>query len=72
VSPQVAGDFGIDLLLLANGGHPMVSHPRTRLTGAGFDDCMIHAFEAIEFLPLRTGTTTVSYSVRFTPRSPAR
>jgi hypothetical protein len=67
VSPQVAGDFGIDLLLLANGGKPMVSHPRTRLTGAGFTECMIQAFEQIEFLPLRAGTTTVSYSLRFTP-----
>ncbi len=67
VSPKVAGDFGIDLLLEATGGKTKTSHPRTRLKGDGFVECMNQAFLQIEFLPLKTGTTTVSYSLRFTP-----
>jgi hypothetical protein len=67
-SPRAAGDFGVDLLLQASGGRAKVSHPRTTLRGEGFVDCMTQVFEAIDFLPLKTNTTTVSYSLRFTPR----
>ncbi len=67
VSPKVAGEFGIDLLLEANGGRAKTSHPRTRLKGEGFVECMNEAFQSFDFLPLKTGRTTVSYSLRFTP-----
>ena len=69
VSPKVAGDFGIDLLLQASGGRAKTHHPRTQLKGAGFVECMTRVFQQIEFLPLKTNTTTVSYSLRFTPSS---
>jgi hypothetical protein len=68
VSPKSAGDFGIDLLLQSEGGRAKTSHPRSQLRGEGFVTCMTQAFEQIDFLPLKTGTTTVSYSLRFTPR----
>jgi hypothetical protein len=61
------GDFGLDLLIDKAGGKAKVSHPRTSLKGAGFKECMVAAFEAIDFKKPRGGTTTVSYSVRFTP-----
>jgi hypothetical protein len=67
VSPKIVGDFGIDLLLEGAGGRAKTSHPRTRLQGDGFVECMTEAFQQIDFLPLKTSTTTVSYSLRFTP-----
>jgi hypothetical protein len=67
VRPKVAGDFGIDLLLDAKGGKAKTSHPRTQLKGDGFVECMTQVFQQIDFLPLKTNTTTVSYSLRFTP-----
>ena len=65
--PQKGGDFGLDLLIDKAGGKAKVSHPRTSLKGAGFKECMVAAYEAIDFKKPRGGTTTVSYSVRFTP-----
>ncbi len=61
------GDFGVDLLIPADGGKAEVSHPRTALKGDGFTDCMVKAFEAIDFQKPRKGKTKVSYSLRFTP-----
>ncbi len=61
------GDFGIDLLIDKAGGKAKVSHPRTTMKGAGFKECMVAAFEAIDFKKPRGGNTMVSYSVRFTP-----
>lgn len=61
------GDFGVDLLIPAQGGKAAVSHPRTALQGDGFTDCMVQVFEAIDFQKPRKGKTTVSYSLRFTP-----
>ena len=63
-----AGDFGIDLLIPAEGGKAEVSHPRTAIKGAAFKPCMVQAFESVEFLKPRGGRTKVSYSLRFTPR----
>jgi hypothetical protein len=65
--PKKGGDFGLDLLIEREGGKAKVSHPRTSLKGPGFKECMVAAFEAIDFKKPRGGTTTVSYSVRFTP-----
>lgn len=61
------GDFGIDLLIDKAGGKAKVSHPRTTMKGAGFKECMVAAFEAVDFKKPRGGNTMVSYSVRFTP-----
>src|SRR6185436_18268437 len=65
--PKKGGDFGLDLLIDKAGGKAKVSHPRTSLKGAGFKECMVVAFEAIDFKKPKGGITTVSYSVRFTP-----
>jgi hypothetical protein len=61
------GDFGVDLRIDRAGGKAQVSHPRTALKGHDFKDCVVHTFEGIDFLKPRGGTTTVSYSLRFTP-----
>lgn len=61
------GDFGVDLLIDRAGGRAKVSHPRTSLKGAGFKECVLGVFENIDFRKPRGGTTTVSYSLRFTP-----
>jgi pyruvate/2-oxoglutarate dehydrogenase complex dihydrolipoamide acyltransferase (E2) component len=61
------GDFGVDLRIGAAGGKAEVSHPRTSLKGKAFRSCVLHTFEAIDFLKPRGGKTTVSYSLRFTP-----
>ncbi len=65
--PKKGGDFGLDLLIDRAGGKAKISHPRTGIKGKGFKECLVAAFEAIDFKKPRGGTTTVSYSVRFTP-----
>lgn len=61
------GDLGVDLRIERGGGKAKVSHPRTALKGKPFEACVVRVFEAIDFLPPKGGTTTVSYSLRFTP-----
>ena len=61
------GDFGLDLLIDKAGGKAKTSHARTTMKGAGFVECMVAAFDAIDFKKPKGGTTMVSYSVRFTP-----
>lgn len=63
------GDFGVDLRIDKEGGLAKVSHPRTSLKGEGFEACVIAVFEQIDFRKPKGGTTVVSYSLRFTPRS---
>jgi hypothetical protein len=65
--PKRAGDFGVDLLIPREGGIAIVSHPRTSLAPDAFRDCVVGVFGRIEFSRPRTGKTTVSYSLRFTP-----
>ena len=62
-----SGDFGVDLRIDRAGGKARVSHPRTTLKGKEFRACVVHTFEEIDFLKPKGGTTTVSYSLRFTP-----
>lgn len=62
------GDFGVDIAIDKAGGKAKVSHPRTGIKGDGFKDCMVKAFEGIDFLKPKGGkATVVSYSLRFTP-----
>jgi hypothetical protein len=61
------GTFGVDLLIPAEGGKAAVSHPRTRIGGDAFRDCVVHVFEEVNFARPRGGRTTVSYSLRFQP-----
>jgi hypothetical protein len=65
--PAKGGDFGVDLLVPADGGRARVSNPRTSLGPAAFRECVVHVFEQVDFQRPRRGLTTASYSVRFTP-----
>jgi hypothetical protein len=65
--PKKGGDFGVDIRIEREGGKARMSHPRTALKGNGFQECMMKAFEAVEFLRPKGGATMVSYSIRFTP-----
>lgn len=65
--PKKGGDFGVDLHIDRAGGKAKVDHPRTSLKGDGFKDCVLAAFDAVDFEKPKGGTTTVSYSLRFTP-----
>jgi hypothetical protein len=67
VSEAKKGDFGVDLMIDRQGGKAKVSHPRTALKGKPFEACVVKTFESIDFLKPKGGTTTVSYSLRFTP-----
>jgi hypothetical protein len=67
VDPPKGGDFGVDLLIPAEGGRAEVSHPRSILGPQAFRDCVVGVFTAIDFAKPRTGRTTVSYALRFTP-----
>ena len=64
--PKAKGTFGVDLLIPREGGKPKsVDKVRTSLKGAPFKECMVKAFEAIDFKKPRTGLTKVSYSLEF-------
>lgn len=66
--PAKGGDFGVDLRIERDGGKAAVSHPRTALKGDGFKECVLAVFESVDFEKPKGGTTTVSYSLRFTPK----
>jgi hypothetical protein len=65
--PGKGGDFGVDLLVPADGGKARVTNPRTSLGPTAFRDCVLHVFEEIDFAKPRRGLTMASYSLRFTP-----
>jgi len=67
VEEKKTGDYGVDLRIQRDGGKAQVSHPRTALKGKDFKECVVKVFEGIDFLKPKGGTTTVSYSLRFTP-----
>jgi hypothetical protein len=63
------GTFGVDLRIPAAGGKAEVSKPRGGLKGPGVPECMIRAFESVEFRkPPKAGAMVVSCSLRFTPK----
>ena len=66
--PARSGTFGVDLLIPAEGGRAIVSHPRTRIGPEAFRDCVVRVFEEVDFARPRGGRTTVSYSLFFEPR----
>ena len=64
-----AGTFGVDLRIPAAGGKAEVSKPRGGLKGPGVQECMVRAFESVEFRkPPKAGAMVVSCSLRFTPK----
>jgi hypothetical protein len=64
--PWTGGSFGIDIKIPRAGGAPKVEQPRTRIHGAGFQDCMLAAFGRVQFEKPKLGPTVLSYSVLFT------
>ena len=61
------GDFGVDLLIPADGGKAEVSNARTAIGPKAFVDCVVGVFAQIDFRKPRFGKTKVSYALRFTP-----
>jgi hypothetical protein len=64
--PWAGGSFGIDLKIPRAGGAPQLEQPRTKIRGAGFQDCMLAALGRTQFEKPKAGPTVISYSVRFT------
>ena len=65
-SPWAGGSFGVDLKIARAGGAPTIEQPRTKIRGAGFQDCMLAAFGKVQFEKPKAGPTVISYSVMFT------
>jgi hypothetical protein len=70
--PWAGGSFGIDLKIARAGGAPVAEQPRTRIRGAGFQECMVAAFGKAQFEKPKAGPTVISYSVMFTLGKPKR
>ena len=65
--PGIEGTFGADLNVPGQGGKASVAHPRTKLRGTPFRECMERAFSSANFEPTPSGRAVVlSYSVKFT------
>jgi hypothetical protein len=63
--PWTGGSFGIDIKIGRAGGSPSVEQPRTKIRGAGFQECMVAAVGKTQFEKPKAGPTVISYSVRF-------
>jgi len=63
------GDVSVDLRVEKDGGKAKLTKLKTALKGAAFEDCVKTTFEAIDFRRPKTGTTNVSYSLRFAPKT---
>lgn len=63
--PWAGGSFGVDIKIARAGGAPTVEQPRTRIRGSAFRDCMLAAFEKVQFEKPKAGPTVLSYSVMF-------
>lgn len=70
--PWAGGSFGVDLKIPRAGGAPLAEQPRTRIRGAGFQECMVAAFGKVQFEKPKAGPTVISYSVVFTLGKPKR
>ena len=64
--PAQGGRFGVDLHIARSGGHPRLEQPRTSLRGPEFRACLGSVFESVDFQKPKHGSTTLSYSLRFT------
>lgn len=64
--PWAGGSFGLDVKIARAGGAPTLEQPRTKIRGAGFQDCMVAAFAQVQFEKPKAGPTVISYSVMFT------
>ncbi|MCA9623392.1 MAG: hypothetical protein KC731_30435 [Myxococcales bacterium] len=67
VDPPKKATFGVDIRIPGAGGAPKISNPRSGLKGGGVRECLVAAFEAIEFPRQPHGSPRmVSYSLEFT------
>lgn len=64
--PVKGGTFGVDLHIGRAGGKARVEQPRTGMKGPEFRDCVMKAFEAVEFDKPKKGAAVISYSIRYT------
>jgi len=64
--PPDKATFGVDMRIDGKGGPAKITNPRSGLKGDGVKDCMVQAFEAVEF-PRQPGGVDrmVSFSVEF-------
>lgn len=63
------GTFGVDIRIPGEGGKAKIRDPRSGLKGDGVEECMVKAFESVEFeRPPKGVPMMVSYSMRFTPK----
>ncbi|MBL9021219.1 MAG: hypothetical protein JNL21_03420 [Myxococcales bacterium] len=62
------GDVSIDLKIDKAGGKAEIKKYKSGIDGEAFQACIREVFAEIEFLKPKTGTTVVSYSLRFTPK----
>jgi hypothetical protein len=65
--PKKVGEVSLDLRIEKAGGKPQVKRVGGSAKGKEFKECVVKVFEGIDFLKPKGGTTTVSYSLRFTP-----
>ncbi len=68
-APGKGVTFGVDMRILGEGGHPKIENPRTGLKGAGVKECLVKAFESVEFPRQPKGAPRmVSFSIEFRPK----
>jgi hypothetical protein len=65
--PTKGGDVSVDLKIERAGGKAEVQRYKSAISGEGFEACVRATFDAIDFEKPKTGTTVVSYSLRFSP-----
>jgi hypothetical protein len=64
---QKQGDVSLDLKIDKAGGKAELQKYKSGIPGDAFKSCVSDLFKEIEFKKPKTGTTIVSYSLRFTP-----
>lgn len=64
---QKQGDVSLDLKIDKGGGKAELQKYKSGIPGEAFKTCVSDLFKEIEFKKPKTGTTIVSYSLRFTP-----
>jgi hypothetical protein len=62
------GDVSVDLRIDKAGGKAELKKYKSGIDGKAFEDCVRETFAAIDFEKPKTGTTVVSYSLRFSPK----
>lgn len=67
-SEPKGGVVRLDLRIDKAGGKAKIQQLKNGVPGEAFEECVRGVFEAIDFEKPKTGTTVVSYSLRFTPK----